>query len=271
MRTSHVRAVALVGVSSGPFAGIRVVQSLLPVMRELGLVTIFWDINVGSVAKVFSEDGRLLDEAFIRRSDRFIRELIWMSKTLQHGREHVTIDEEAIEIVPCPNCGARPSDGARKLFPSDRLRRLDDRIRRYHTDGEHEIVVILVAAFLEAILEDMIDRMLSARGAVLQVRRAVLDGTRAIGGRIGRLIPHLTGEEFEEIAAELGFRDFPHRWRNMREQRNAFIHDTPFRDVQETLDARTAAEAMRLLDQAYLLFVLINNRFVATGRNGRPA
>src|SRR5215510_3949004 len=102
------KAVGLVGVSSGPFAGIRVVQALLPVMRELGLVTIFWDINIGSVAKVFSADGRLLDEAFVRRSDRFIRELIWMSKTLKYGREHVTIDEEAAESVAaaCPKCGA---------------------------------------------------------------------------------------------------------------------------------------------------------------------
>src|SRR5262249_29360556 len=98
------KAVGLVGVSAGPFAGIRVVQSLLPVMRELGLVTIFWDINIGQVATVFAEDGRLLDEAFIRRSDRFIRELIWMSKVLQYGREHVMIDEEAAEVVKCPNC-----------------------------------------------------------------------------------------------------------------------------------------------------------------------
>ena len=35
------KAVGLVGVSAGPFAGIRVIQSLLPVMRELGLVTLF--------------------------------------------------------------------------------------------------------------------------------------------------------------------------------------------------------------------------------------
>ena len=102
------KAVGLVGVSAGPFAGIRVVQSLLPVMRELGLVTIFWDINIGQVGKVFAEDGRLLDEAFVRRSERFIRELIWMSKALRHGRELVAIDEEAaerIDPVTCPRCG----------------------------------------------------------------------------------------------------------------------------------------------------------------------
>src|SRR6185503_17151864 len=91
------KAVGLVGVASGPFMGTRVVQNLLPVMRELGLVTIFYDINIGKVGRVFSPDGTLLDEALVRRSDRFIRELIWMSKTLREGREHITIDDEAVE------------------------------------------------------------------------------------------------------------------------------------------------------------------------------
>jgi NAD(P)H-dependent FMN reductase len=100
------KAVGIVGVSAGPFAGTRVVQGLLPVMRELGLVTIFWDVNIGTVGKVFADDGRLLDDAVIRRSDRFIRELIWMSKVLRHGREQVTVDEEAAERpLVCDVCG----------------------------------------------------------------------------------------------------------------------------------------------------------------------
>jgi NAD(P)H-dependent FMN reductase len=101
------KAVGIVGVSAGPFAGARVIQGLLPVMREIGLVTIFWDVNIGTVANVFAEDGRLLDEAVIRRSDRFIKELIWMAKVLRHGREHVTVDEEAAErpaAVLCQVC-----------------------------------------------------------------------------------------------------------------------------------------------------------------------
>jgi NAD(P)H-dependent FMN reductase len=113
------KAVGLVGVSSGPFAGIRVVQSLLPVMRELGLVTIFWDINVGQVGKVFAEDGRLLDEAFVRRSDRFIRELVWMSKVLRFGREQVTIDDEAAErAMACLECGTLMTHHADKAVPA---------------------------------------------------------------------------------------------------------------------------------------------------------
>lgn len=113
------KAVGIAGVSSGPFAGVRVIQSLLPVMREIGLVTIFWDINIGNVAKVFADDGRLLDEAFIRRSDKFIRELIWMSKVLRHGREQVTIDEEAAEVVKCAECDVAMTHHADKMMPAD--------------------------------------------------------------------------------------------------------------------------------------------------------
>jgi len=165
---------------------------------------------------------------------------------------------------PCPECGA-PGD-ARRTFPTDRLRRLDRRIRRYHQDGESEIVVILVETFLESLLEDLIDRILTARGADVRVREVVLDGQRAIGGRIGRLFPSLTGERFEEVADEMGFHDFPKRWREVRQARNAFIHDSPFRGPRETLGKKTADEAMDLLDSAYKLFVLMNNRFVAQDR-----
>jgi len=169
--------------------------------------------------------------------------------------------------IPCPHCSA--TDGVRRVFPPDRIRRLDSRIRHYHKLGESEIVVILAETFLEATLEDIIDRILVARGADVKVREIVLDGQRAIGGRIGRLFPHLTGEEFEEAAAEMGFREFPRRWRQIRQARNAFIHDSPFKGPQETLDDGMAAEAMDLLDQSYKLFVLMNNRFVADGARGR--
>jgi len=86
------KAVGIVGVSAGPFGGVRVIQNLLPVMRELGLVTIFWDVNFSSVQKVFSAEGNLLDESYIRHIEKFMKELIWMAKTLRHGREHVSLD-----------------------------------------------------------------------------------------------------------------------------------------------------------------------------------
>jgi NAD(P)H-dependent FMN reductase len=115
------KAVGIVGVSAGPFAGARVIQGLLPVMREIGLVTIFWDVNIGMVAEVFAEDGRLLDDAVIRRSDRFIKELIWMAKVLRHGREHVSVDVEAAErtaAVTCRVCGTPMTHHADKEVTS---------------------------------------------------------------------------------------------------------------------------------------------------------
>jgi len=161
----------------------------------------------------------------------------------------------------CPICKAH-GDG-RRTFPNEHMRRLDTRIRDYHEAGESEIVVILAETFLEALLEDILDRMLSVRGADIVVREVVLDGQRAIGARIGRIFPQLSGEEFEKAASELGYHDFPRRWREVRQARNSFIHDAPFQGIRENLDATMAAEAMKLLDQAYVLFVSLNNRFVA--------
>lgn len=168
---------------------------------------------------------------------------------------------------PCPICGAH--DGKRREYPTGRIRKLDHRIREYNRQGDHEIVVILVMALLEAVLEDILDRIMDAHGADLPLRRMVMDTQRAIGTRIGKVFPALSGEEFEDAAAELGFRDFPYRWRQMREVRNAFIHDSPFNGVQEVMQPSMGEEAMQLLDQSYKLFVLMNNKFVADGKRGK--
>ena len=86
------KAAGVVGVSAGPFGGARVIQGLLPVLRELGLVCIFWDVNFSTVQDVFDPNGELKDEAFLRRIDKFLKELIWMAKTLRHGREQIAVD-----------------------------------------------------------------------------------------------------------------------------------------------------------------------------------
>jgi len=161
----------------------------------------------------------------------------------------------------CPACGAM---GARKVLPADHLRRFDERIRHYHQQDEHEIVVILVSTFLETLFEDILARMMEASGADTSLIALVLDTERSVGMRLGKLFPTLAGEKFEDVAAELGYSDFPRRWRAMRAARNAFIHGESFTDPRTTLDAKAACDAMTLLDQAYDLFVLFNNRFVAT-------
>jgi NAD(P)H-dependent FMN reductase len=83
------KAVGICGVSAGSFGGVRAIEALLPVMRELGLVTIFWDVNFGNVEKLFDDQGSLLDQSYVRRLDKFLNELIWMASVLRYGRESI--------------------------------------------------------------------------------------------------------------------------------------------------------------------------------------
>lgn len=86
------KAVGVCAVSAGGFGGTRVIQNLLPVLRELGLVTIFWDGNFSGAQKLFDANGKILDEAtHVKRIDKFLGELIWMSKVLRYGRESISI------------------------------------------------------------------------------------------------------------------------------------------------------------------------------------
>jgi NAD(P)H-dependent FMN reductase len=86
------KAAGIVGVSAGVFGGARAIENFQPVLRELGLISIFWDVNFGTIGKVFDRDGRLLDQAYVRRTDKFLNELIWMAKVLRYGREKISVN-----------------------------------------------------------------------------------------------------------------------------------------------------------------------------------
>jgi NAD(P)H-dependent FMN reductase len=88
------KAVGVVGVSAGIFGGARMIEDFLPVLREYGLVTIFWDVNFNNVYSRFDERGNLVDDTFLA-IDKFLDELVWMAHVLRHGREHVTLGEPA--------------------------------------------------------------------------------------------------------------------------------------------------------------------------------
>jgi len=83
------KAVAFVGVSAGPWGGARVIEAMVPMVRELGLVVTFTDLNFPSIQKTFDAQGKLLDQAYPRRVTDFIDELVWMSQVLKWGREHL--------------------------------------------------------------------------------------------------------------------------------------------------------------------------------------
>ena len=80
------KAVGFVGVSAGPWGGTRVIEAMVPMVRELGLAVTFTDLNFPSVQKKFDNEGRLLDQAYEQRVKDFLDELVWMSRTLKWGR-----------------------------------------------------------------------------------------------------------------------------------------------------------------------------------------
>lgn len=83
------KAVGLVGVSAGAFGGTRVIEACLPVVRELGLAVTFTDLNFPQVQKKFDDEGNLLDEAYEKRVESFLDELVWLSRALKWGRENL--------------------------------------------------------------------------------------------------------------------------------------------------------------------------------------
>ena len=83
------KAVAFVGVSAGPWGGTRVIEAMVPMVRELGLAVTFADLNFPKVQNTFDVEGKLLDPAFEKRAGGFLDELVWMSRVLKWGRENV--------------------------------------------------------------------------------------------------------------------------------------------------------------------------------------
>lgn len=83
------KAVAFVGVSAGLWGGTRVIEAMVPMVRELGLAVTFTDLNFPQVRSKFDEKGELLDTAYEKRVAGFLDELAWMATTLRWGRGSV--------------------------------------------------------------------------------------------------------------------------------------------------------------------------------------
>ncbi len=83
------KPVAFAGVSSGQWGGVRGIEALVTTVREIGLVATFTDMHFPKVQELFDDDGKLLDEAYREYVKSAWIELIWMTKVLQHGRDHI--------------------------------------------------------------------------------------------------------------------------------------------------------------------------------------
>jgi NAD(P)H-dependent FMN reductase len=83
------KPVAFAAVSAQAWGGTRVIETMLHIVRELGLAATFTDLNFPMVQDKFDAEGNLLDEKYIARADAFLDELVWMATTFRWGRENV--------------------------------------------------------------------------------------------------------------------------------------------------------------------------------------
>ena len=88
------KAAGVVGVSASPFGGVRGIQDLAARAARAGARDDLLGRQLRQRADGLRRPGQLLDPAFLPRIDKFLNELVWMARTLRHGREHVQLGKE---------------------------------------------------------------------------------------------------------------------------------------------------------------------------------
>jgi len=83
------KPVAFAGVSKMWTGGARAIEALVTTVREMGMVATFTDVHFPRVQELFDEQGKLTDNAYIRRIKRSFTELIWMAKAMKYARENI--------------------------------------------------------------------------------------------------------------------------------------------------------------------------------------
>ena len=81
------KPVAFAGVSSSPWGGVRAVEALVNVVRELGMVATFKDVYFPKVDDLFDGQGQLQDQSYVEMVEKAYEELVWMAKVMKQGRE----------------------------------------------------------------------------------------------------------------------------------------------------------------------------------------
>jgi azobenzene reductase len=74
--------VALVTTSDGGHGGVNAWAQLVTVFTNMGAIVLPVTVAVSYVDKSFAEDGTAIDQAYVRRIDRLIAELIWLARRL---------------------------------------------------------------------------------------------------------------------------------------------------------------------------------------------
>lgn len=84
------KPVAFAGVSDGNWGGTRAVESLVPAVRETGLVVMSWDVFFPYVQNIFDENGHINDdfkERYEKSLGKLFDELLWFARILKEARQ----------------------------------------------------------------------------------------------------------------------------------------------------------------------------------------
>jgi NAD(P)H-dependent FMN reductase len=96
------KPVAIAGASNGGWGGVRAVESLVPSVREMGLVVTSASVYFPRVQDLFEENGQLKAEnaeRYEKNLHNAFRELIWLAYALKWGRDNLE-SKELVVIQP---------------------------------------------------------------------------------------------------------------------------------------------------------------------------
>src|SRR5258708_3774763 len=83
------KPVAFAGCSDGNWGGTRAIESLVPAVRETGLVVLSWDVYFPRIPDIFDEQGNTKPESterYERNLQKLFNELVWMARMFKAGR-----------------------------------------------------------------------------------------------------------------------------------------------------------------------------------------
>lgn len=86
------KPIAFAGCSDGNWGGTRAIESLVPAVRETGLVVLSWDVYFPWIQKIFDGSGNMAPESverYTKSVQKLYNELIWMAKLFKAGRRQL--------------------------------------------------------------------------------------------------------------------------------------------------------------------------------------
>jgi NAD(P)H-dependent FMN reductase len=78
---------AIVCYSAGSFGGVRAAMTLRAMLAEIGMSSIPSLLPIPKVQAAFQDDGTPNDEAWLKRTDKFLAELEWYANAMKAARE----------------------------------------------------------------------------------------------------------------------------------------------------------------------------------------